>query len=520
MSLPHGWADAALLDVVNINPPNPDAVPSDDMLVSFVPMALVEELSGRLDPSTHRRWRDVKKGFSRFQEGDVVIAKITPSMENGKAAVAQGLAHGVGAGTTELHVLRPRAGVEARYLLHYILQEGFRRRARGRMTGTAGQLRVPTAFLEEQRIPLPPVAEQLRIVETLDSLLSRLDAAVVNLERVRTKLKAYRASVLKAAVEGRLVPTEADLAREEGRSYEPADVLLERILNERRHRWEAAALAKMKEAGKAPKDERWKAAYVKPVAPDARHLPSLPKGWCWATVEQLASDAPRAIQSGPFGSNLLHSEFTNHGKLVIGIDNVQDGYFSMGSEHRISEDKFVALEHYRARGGDVLVTVMATVGRTCVVPEEVEPAIVTKHVYRITVDRSIVMPQFLHLALWGGPIVRKQMFGSAIGQTRPGLNGGILRRLAIPLPPLTEQSRVVDAVERLSSFRDYTLDQLEHSTHRLSRLRQSVLKWAFEGTLVDQDPADEPADAVLARAERVVATPSKARRSRKLKAAS
>ena len=108
MRLPCGWADAALSEIVEINPANPDAVPSDDTLVSFVPMALVEELSGRLDPRTHRRWRDVKKGFSRFQEGDVVIAKITPSMENGKGAIARGLANGVGAGTTELHVLRLR----------------------------------------------------------------------------------------------------------------------------------------------------------------------------------------------------------------------------------------------------------------------------------------------------------------------------------------------------------------------------------------------------------------------------
>ena len=131
--------------------------------------------------------------------------------------------------------------------------------------------------------------EQHRIVEAIESYFTRLDDAVATLERVQRNLKRYRASVLKAAVEGRLVPTEAELARAEGRDYEPASVLLERILAERRRRWEEAELAKMKAKGKTPKDDKWKAKYKEPVAPDTSNLPDLPEGWCWATVEQLAS---------------------------------------------------------------------------------------------------------------------------------------------------------------------------------------------------------------------------------------
>src|SRR6266480_7320775 len=147
--LPAGWTIAALRDVSTINPPNPAIVPADDTPVSFVPMAAVEELSGRMNVSTIRAWADVKNGFTHFQDGDVVFAKITPSMENGKTAIADRLFNGVAAGTTEFHVFRPQSGVTGRYLLHYLLQETFRRRARARMTGTAGQLRVPTQFLEE-----------------------------------------------------------------------------------------------------------------------------------------------------------------------------------------------------------------------------------------------------------------------------------------------------------------------------------------------------------------------------------
>ena len=141
--------------------------------------------------------------------------------------------------------------------------------------------------LEELKIPLFPLAEQHRIVDAIESYFTRLDAAVATLERVQRNLTRYRASVLKAAVEGRLVPTEAELARAEDRDYEPASVLLERILVERRRRWEEAELAKMTAKGKTPKDDKWKAKYKEPDEPDIGDLPVLPQGWSWVTLDQL-----------------------------------------------------------------------------------------------------------------------------------------------------------------------------------------------------------------------------------------
>ncbi|MBM3496066.1 MAG: hypothetical protein FJX72_17355, partial [Armatimonadetes bacterium] len=141
--------------------------------------------------------------------------------------------------------------------------------------------------VRRHRLPLPPEGEQLRIVEAIESYFTRLDDAVATLERVQRNLKRYRASVLKAAVEGRLVPTEAELARAQSRDYEPASVLLEHILAERRRRWEEAELTKMKVKGKAPEDDKWKAKYKEPVALDVSRLPDLPEGWCWATVGQV-----------------------------------------------------------------------------------------------------------------------------------------------------------------------------------------------------------------------------------------
>jgi len=351
--------------------------------------------------------------------------------------------------------------------------------------------------IESFQFPLAPEPEQQRIVEAIESYFTRLDDAVATLERMERNLKRYRASVLKSAVEGRLVPTEAVLAKQQSRSYEPASVLLERVLTERRGRW-----SKLGRKGK----------YEEPARPDTTNLPELPQGWCWTTVEQLASQEPRSIQSGPFGSSLLHSEFTEEGKLVIGIDNVQDGYFSMGVEHRISDEKYKALQKFAARPGDVLVTVMATIGRTCVVPNDLEPAIITKHVYRVSPDQNLVLSRFLHLCLWGGPAVREQMFGKVQGQTRPGLNGTVIKRLAIPLPPLVEQARILAEADRLLSVGAATQAATAQTEGRLARLRQSILKWAFEGKLADQDSKDEPACALLERieAERAAGNSAKA----------
>ncbi|MBK6767732.1 MAG: hypothetical protein IPG72_01595 [Ardenticatenales bacterium] len=120
--------------------------------------------------------------------------------------------------------------------------------------------------------------EQHRIVAALESHLSRLDAALAALTRAHRNLARYRASVLHAAVTGRLVPTEAELARAERRGYEPASALLTRILAERRRRWEEAELAKMVAAGKAPKDDRWKGRYVEPGGAETEGLGELPEG--------------------------------------------------------------------------------------------------------------------------------------------------------------------------------------------------------------------------------------------------
>ena len=193
-----------LAEVVRFNPKPVRGAYADDLRISFVPMAAVEAGSGRMDPSYVRTFGQVKTGFTHFGEGDVLFAKITPCMENGKIAVATGLCNGIGFGSTEFHVLRPESTLDAKYLYYFVSSPAIRREAAHHMSGAVGQKRVPLSFLERTEIPLPSILEQRRIVADIEKQFSRLDEAVANLQRVVSRLKAYTASTLQCAVGGKL----------------------------------------------------------------------------------------------------------------------------------------------------------------------------------------------------------------------------------------------------------------------------------------------------------------------------
>lgn len=154
-----GWGLKTLEDCCEINPRRRTGV-DDNTEISFTPMPAVSE-DGHIDLSEVRPYREVKSGFTAYEERDVLFAKITPCMENGKGAVAEGLTNGMGAGSTEFHVLRPISGISNPYWLYVITMfNAFRIDARKVMTGTGGQLRVPVSYLKEYPISLPPVELQ------------------------------------------------------------------------------------------------------------------------------------------------------------------------------------------------------------------------------------------------------------------------------------------------------------------------------------------------------------------------
>ncbi len=189
-----------MAEVVQFNPKPSKGALGEDSELSFVPMAAVEAGSGRMDASAVRAYGQVKKGFTYFAEGDVLFAKITPCMENGKSAVATGLRNGVGFGSTEFHVLRPTERVDARFLYHFVASASFRREAAHHMTGAVGQKRVPVDFLRQAEIPVPARAEQRRIVAEIEKQFSRLDEAVANLRRVKANLRRHARATIESVV--------------------------------------------------------------------------------------------------------------------------------------------------------------------------------------------------------------------------------------------------------------------------------------------------------------------------------
>lgn len=169
MKWPQGWREVSILDVCQLNPPlTREEWPSDDALVSFVPMSAVDENRGAIASLEERPFSEVKKGYTSFRSGDVLFAKVTPCMENGKAAIAEGLRSGIGFGSTEFHVLRPNPELlSPEYVFHFVRQPWFRQQAASAFVGTGGLQRVPPGFFKRVRLPLPPLPEQQRIVEVL-----------------------------------------------------------------------------------------------------------------------------------------------------------------------------------------------------------------------------------------------------------------------------------------------------------------------------------------------------------------
>jgi len=360
--------------------------------------------------------------------------------------------------------------------------------------------------VEEYRVPLAPLGEQKRIVEVLDSYLTRLDAAAEGLRRVEANLKRYRSSVLKAAVEGRLVPTEADLAKRERRAYEPASVLLDRILKERRRRWEQAELAKMKAKGESPKNDNWKSKYQAPCAPDTTNLPALPEGWCWATVSALVSDEP---QNGVY----LPKTRYGSGTPILRIDDFQALKAKPASElQKVALDPAMSVQFALAPGDLVINRVNAPshLGKCVVADPALVGSVCESNMMRLRLGEG-VEPRYLASYLTSVDGNRRLTENAKWAVNQASINQQDVLRTPVPLPPLPEQTAIAEEVSRQLALAAHVSTEIDADRRSCARLRQSILTWAFEGKLVDQDPNDEPASVLLDRIRRegVVSAPEK-----------
>lgn len=351
----------------------------------------------------------------------------------------------------------PPEGLDTRYLYRFF--EGKRRELIKQGKGGA-QSNISQGIIRDTLLPIPPLPEQRRIVAEIEKQFTRLEAGVAALKRVQANLKRYRAAVLKAACEGKLVPTEAELARKESRTYETGEALLARILAERRKNWQG------------------RGKYKEPAAPDIANLPNLPEGWTWANVVQASAiivDCPHST-----------AKFVADGLPCVDTTCIKPG--------RIVREKlrFVSPETFKKRVDrlvpaidDIIFAREGTVGTAVAIPADVQPCL-GQRVMLMRADACITARYFEQCL--NSEVVRTQYLPKIVGSTAPHINVAEVKRLALPLPPLAEQTRIVAEVERRLSVVDELEAAVSANLQRASRLRQSILQKAFaEGVVPGPD---------------------------------
>jgi type I restriction enzyme, S subunit len=411
-------------------------------------------------------WKDIKRMILTQAEiddytlmpNDILVNRVNSRELVGKSAV---ITDGLEKCVFESKNIRLRLKHDiadskfANYWLLISSREYFNRNAQQ----TVGMASINQEQLGSLPIPLAPLPEQQRIVTEIEKQFTRLEAGIGALKRAQANLKRYKAAVLKAACEGKLV--------EQDPSDEPAAELLVRILAERRAKWEADLRAK----GKDPK----KAKYEEPKSPDLDELPELPSGWCWAKVAHVASKVTDGVHQTP--------KYVEEGIPFISVNNIsEDGLISF------DPCKYITLEAHEElytrcdpRRGDVLLSKVGTIGLTAVID--------TDRVFSLYVNTALIRPiadvvlaEYAAIALRYG-FLSKFYEPFVSGSNQKFIGTTKIAELPAPLPPFAEQRRIVAEVERRLSVVQELDATLTANLARAERLRQAILKRAFEGKL-------------------------------------
>lgn len=468
---------------------------ASEYVAEGIPIARLQNVDrGFFDPKKLQfvtRKKAAELSRHSFQTGDILVTKLGDPL--GEACIVPASIPG-GIIVADLVRVRPCAEVvDARYLELAINSPHAEREFKLHTKGTT-RPRVNLGILRGLAVPLAPRSEQNRIASKIEELYSDLDAGVAALERARANLKRYRAAVLKAAVEGKLT----EQWRKAHPDVEPASKLLERILAERRKKWEEVQLARFAAAGKAP-PKGWKGKYSEPQEPDTSDLPELPTSWCWATFEQIVAFEPYSLAIGPFGSNLKVGDYRTEGVPLVFVRNIRSGVFGGNATSYISKEKSEELKAHQIGPGDLLVTKMGDPpGDARLYPSDQPKAVITADCIKVRIHRLFPEKRYFEEAV-NSDVVQKQIRAVTIGVAQQKVSLERFRGLAVPISPVDEQIEIVTQVEAIFSSIAHTEVEIQRLLKHASRLHQSILKRAFEGKLVPQDPNDEPASVLLER---------------------
>ncbi|GDD02356.1 restriction-modification system protein HsdS [Escherichia coli] len=459
--LPDGWEWTTLTRIAEINPKID--VSDDEQEISFIPMPLI---STKFDGSHEfeiKKWKDVKKGYTHFANGDIAIAKITPCFENSKAAIFSGLKNGIGVGTTELHVARPFSDIiNRKYLLLNFKSPNFLKSGESQMTGSAGQKRVPRLFFENNPIPFPPLQEQERIIIRFTQLMSlcdqleqqsltsldahqqlvetllgtltdsqnaeelaenwaRISEHFDTLFTTEASVDALKQTILQLAVMGKLVPQDPN--------DEPASELLKRIAQEKAQLVKEGTIKKQKP--------------LPPISDEDKPF-ELPDGWEWTNLPNLSANFQNGLSSR--GSNV------GEDTIVIRLADIQNWRISYEDTRALKITKEMK-EKYSMSVNDILIIRVNgssdIVGRFILNKEQQQSCFCDHFIKMNFLCKNTIDCEYLTI-ISGSPLIRKKienLFITTAGQKT--VNQTHISSLAIPLPPIKEQIKIVKKINEL-----------------------------------------------------------------------
>jgi type I restriction enzyme, S subunit len=498
--LPVGWETCSIETCCDLNPRFDKTNTEDVRLVHFVPMHAVEALVNKVNVSHVRPFGEVNKGYTSFAAGDVIFAKITPCMENGKVAVVPELQHGVAFGSTEFHVIRPFSEIPPLWLFYFLSSRSYRSIAEHNMTGAVGQRRVPIGFIAQSPINLPPLAEQHRIVAKIEELFSELDAGEESLRLARKQLGVYRQSLLKQAFEGKLT---APWRQQNPHLLESSDQLLKRIQVEREahHKrqikdWQVALKeweASDKAEKKPPKPQKLTPVSDKNIVLNCES----PDSWATLNLSQFVLELGQGWSPKCENRVAIESEWA-----VIKTTAIQIGHFDPSANKALPKN-FPARPWLGLRSGEILITragPRSRCGIVCRVKGDHPRLMLCDKAYRLVLSELAASPEFVERLLCS------PASAAAIEDLKTGINDSGVNltqtaflQLTFPIPPLPEQQEIVRLLDEQFTVIAQNEQEIDAALKRSAALRQSILKKAFTGQLVPQDPTDEPASVLLER---------------------
>jgi type I restriction enzyme S subunit len=402
-----------------------------------------------------------------------------------------------------MYQLRADPEIVERHLLEMFLREsGTKKKIDEMKTGISDSgLNLTHDRFRTLTIPLPPLAEQKRIVAKIEELFSELEAGEASLRKARRQLGVYRQSLLKQAFEGKL--TQKWRTQNPAKLESPA-ALLARIQAARQSRYEeelkewARELKQWEQSSqeeKRPAKPRKPKDVELPPGDQVEDLPVLPKSWSWISVANCAVE----ISDGPFGSNLKSDDYVGSGVRVVRLENIGAGNFIGEKESFISPEKYEKLKRHTVRPGDIVVaSFINDEVRAAQIPVSIEYAVNKADCFQVHCFGDTISAEFL-LRCFGARYFFKQLEQVIHGVGRPRINTTQLSESFVPLCSLPEQQEIVHLLDEQYEAIERNERELDAALQRSEALRQSILKRAFSGRLVPQDPADEPASTLLAR---------------------